>query len=55
VPFLLSAHYRPENDEVIKAGIAQAKYPVRILTDEQAILVQDDNYKLVGEGSEIML
>lgn len=55
VPFLLSVHYKPEYDEMIKAGMARIKYPVRILTDEQALEVTDDSYKLVGEGGEIKL
>ncbi len=55
VPFLITAHYEPEYKEVIKRGIDNTKYPVKILTDQQAILVQDDQVKLVGEGEEIKL
>ena len=55
VPFLLSVHYIPENDEAIKRGISKTKYPIRILTDKQAILVQNGKYELVGKGEEIKL
>jgi dipeptidase E len=55
VPFLLKAHYRLEQEELIKEKISQAKYPTRILCDGQAILVEDEKYTLVGEGEEIKL
>ncbi len=55
VPFLLSAHYTPDKKEIIKEGISKTKYPVKILNDDQAILVRDNDYKLVGEGKEIKL
>ncbi len=55
IPFLLSVHYDPQNDEILKSEISTAKYPVRILTDKQAILVKGDQITLVGEGEEIKL
>lgn len=55
VPFLLSVHYKPEYRELLKEKISEAGYPVRILTDEQALLVQDDKIELVGSGPEIVL
>jgi len=55
VSFLLSAHYDPRNNEILKSAISNTKYPVRILTDEQAILVQNGKVELVGEGEEIKL
>jgi len=55
VPFLLSVHYTPEYKEIIKKGISSSKYPVRILTDDQAILVRDNKVELVGKGTEIKL
>jgi len=53
VPFLLSAHYKPENQELLKEKISQASLPVKILNDEQAIILQGDNVKLIGKGEEI--
>lgn len=55
VPFLVVAHYEDKNYNDVKEGIKSTKYPVKILTDDQAILVQGDEYKLIGEGNEIIL
>ncbi|MDD3487424.1 MAG: Type 1 glutamine amidotransferase-like domain-containing protein [Candidatus Moranbacteria bacterium] len=53
VPFLVTAHYIPELESVLKEKIAKAKYPTRILQDGQGILVEDGEYKFVGEGEEV--
>lgn len=56
VPFLITAHYnRLKYRKAVKNGVKKSKYPVRILTDEQAILIQDGVAKLVGKGEEIKL
>lgn len=55
VPFLLSAHFDPEYAPILKQEISKSKYAVRILEDNQAILVQDGSYKLVGKGEEIKI
>jgi len=55
VPFLLSVHFDPEYAQILKQEILNSKFPVRILDDNQAILIQDGNYKLVGRGEEIKL
>lgn len=55
VSFLVIAHYAEEYKEIIKEGISKTKYPVRILTDDQALLVRDDEVELVGKGPEIKL
>ena len=55
VPFLIKAHYEPDQEELLKEKISQTKYETKILKDGQAILVEDDNYKLVGDGKEITL
>ncbi|MEK7143596.1 MAG: Type 1 glutamine amidotransferase-like domain-containing protein [Patescibacteria group bacterium] len=55
VPFLVTAHYASEYAELLKEKIRQSQYPVRILTDDQAILVQNGSTKLVGKGDEIKL
>lgn len=55
VPFLVVAHYESEFAEVLKEKISQTKYETKLLKDGQAILVEDNNYKLVGEGEEINL
>jgi len=55
VSFLVTVHYIPEMESVLKEKISNAKYPTRILQDGQGILVEGDNYKFVGEGEEIRL
>lgn len=55
VPFLLSVHYKPENQELLKEKIPQASLSVKILTDDQAILVRDGKEQLLGSQEEIKL
>lgn len=54
VPFLMSVHYVPEFHDLLKEKTSNSNYLTRILTDEQAILVKDDEVKLLG-GEEIKL
>lgn len=49
VPFLVTAHYTPEYELIIREKMKTSKYPVKILTDEQALLVVGDDVKLIGE------
>lgn len=55
VPFLVTAHYTPEYRELLKGKIQTSKYPVKILTDDQAILIQNGEARLIGKGEEILL
>lgn len=55
VPFMITAHYSPENRGLLKEKVQISKYPVRVLTDEQAILIQDGKIKLIGGGEEVKL
>lgn len=55
VPFLTVVHYVDGEKEIMKQGIAKTKYPVRIITDTQGLLVQDDEVTFVGTGEEIRL
>ncbi|MDA3815711.1 MAG: Type 1 glutamine amidotransferase-like domain-containing protein [Patescibacteria group bacterium] len=55
VPFLILAHYEEKLRDLIEEEIPKAKYPVKVLTDKQAISVQGDKIELVGEGEEIMI
>lgn len=55
VPFLLTVHYNREKyREVLAEKIPTANYPVRILTDDQALLVRDGEATLVGDGPEVL-
>lgn len=55
VPFLMSVHYEPQHKDIIKSEMAKTNYPVKILTDQQALLVKDEQVELVGVGPEINL
>jgi len=51
VPFLIVAHCTPEIEAMIKPKMEQAKYPVKLLTDQQAILVEDTTIELLEDPS----
>ena len=55
VPFLMTVHYEQKYADSIKKSIMNSMFPVRILTDEQALVIKDDVVKLIGEGKEIEL
>lgn len=55
VPFLVFAHYTDDLEKVIKGGVENAKYPVKILRDGQSVLVEGDKVSLVGDGKEVVL
>lgn len=54
IPFLMTVHYSEEYKELLKEKIAMTNYQVKILNDEQAILVDEDKTVLLG-GEEIIL
>ena len=49
VPFLLTVHFESKWKGAIKDGINHSKYPVKILTDEQAILIVNNKIRMIGE------
>lgn len=55
IPFLISVHYESKFKTAVKQGIKNTKYPVKILTDDQAILVKGNKIQIVGKGKEIKL
>ncbi len=55
VPFLIFVHYLPRHKKLLEQALKTCKYPVRILTDDQALLVTDDKVELVGKGPEIVI
>lgn len=58
VPFDIFVHYQPEHAEIIKQKIKsprKRKKKLRILTDEQAILVQGREVILIGKGEQIII
>lgn len=55
VPFVLKAHYKDEQAEKMREKLKTLKYPIRILRDGQGIIVDDGNYKFMGDGEEVIL
>ena len=55
VPFLVTAHYEPKYEEILRPKIKECKYPVKVLTDGQAFLVENGEIKLMGEGEETII
>ncbi len=55
VPFLVTVHFKEEYRDILKEKISKTNYPVRVLNDEQALLIEDNDIKLIGNGSEIRL
>ena len=55
VPFLIKAHYTPDMLETLKEKSKDLQLPLRVLNDDQAVLVKDGEVQLIGGGDEIVL
>ncbi len=58
VPYDIFPHYQPKDTEIIKQQMPDSKNRaknLRILTDEQAILVQGKDSYLIGEGEAVII
>ena len=55
VPFMLFVHYVSKYKILLQEKIPETKYEFKILTDNQAIFVKGEDYKLVGKGPEIKI
>lgn len=53
VPFLAYPHYTEAEKEVIEEHLKDINYKILPITDNQAILVEDQNWQLVGEGAQV--
>ena len=54
VPFIITAHFnREKNHDTISGRAKTTKLPVVALLDTQAIAVEGDKYKIVGEGERV--
>lgn len=51
VPFLIIAHYNSEWEPIVRPKIESSKYEVKLLTDQQAIMVQDDKIKFLEDSN----
>ncbi len=52
VPFLISAHFEESYRQIINDAAKTTKYPIVALYDGQAILVEGNSYKIVGENKK---
>lgn len=55
VPFLIKAHYTAEMKTMLDKKAKDLQYPIRVLNDDQAILVRDGKVQLLGGGDEIIM
>lgn len=55
VPFLIKAHYEPNQLEIIKNKSKDFSYPLYALADHQALVMTNGRTELVGGGEEIIL
>ena len=55
VSFVMKAHYTSDMMERLKKDFSDTGFPLRILTDNQALLVQDAKVQLLGGGEEIVM
>lgn len=54
VPFLITAHYNREKYQIpVENGVKTTKLPVVALNDKQAIVVEDDSYRIVGDDFKL--
>ena len=52
IPFLIKAHFVTEEKDFVSQQAKKTEFPLVALADTQAILVEDNKIKLVGEGGE---
>ena len=52
VPFLLKCHYTEDQKEKIIENMQGLTYPLRVLTDEQCILVDNQTFTFIGNEAE---
>ena len=55
VPFLIKAHYKPEMKKRLEEKFNNLKYPLRVLNDNQALVIRDGEVQLLGGGDEIIM
>lgn len=55
VPFNVFVHYSPQYKGLIEREQRKSGWPLRILTDDQALLVQDGRVELLGELPEVVI
>lgn len=53
VPYLIKCHYTDDQKDLIKEKMKTLKYPLRVLRDDQAILIEDDKETFLGDDVEV--
>ncbi len=54
VPFLLIVHFKNKYQSTIIKESNKTKFPVVALNDHQAVLIENNKYKIIGEGDKIV-
>ncbi len=55
VSFLIKAHYVPEMKEMLEEKAMDLDLPMRVLNDDQAMVIRDEKIQLIGGGDEIIM
>ena len=55
VPFLMQVHYVPEMKKMLDEKSKKLDLPLRVLTDDQALVINDEKIQLIGGGEEVVL
>lgn len=55
VPYLIKCHYTDEAEKDVKEKAKNLKYPLRVLRDDQAILIEDGKETFIGNSEEVIL
>lgn len=55
IPFLLKCHYTDGAKAEIKEKMADLKHPLRLLKDDEALLVENDKVSFIGNAEESMI
>lgn len=55
VDFNIFVHYTEKYKELVNEEFPKSEYPVRILMDDQAILIKDDKIEFIGKCEEIKI
>ncbi len=55
VPFIMFVHYTPDKELFIRDKIKTASHPVKILTDDQGLLMRGGVVELLGDQNEVRM
>ncbi len=52
VPFLITAHFEEKYRGIVESAAKRTRYPIVALNDKQAVLMEGNRVKIVGEGKK---